>query len=361
MRVLFVHPGPDRTEAALAGGLLDRGIGLAILTRGRGKRNPLLRGHRVESLPIHTPWDLPAMWSIRRMVGNGAFDIVHIFNGEACLPTLVAVRGLWKPKVFLYRGAIVKVSRLSPRDRVRYFGGRVDCFVASCEAVRKSLIAAGIAPARTVTVYKGHDPKWYDAEPINLRRRFGISPAAFVAGTVANARKAKGLHYLIRCASLLEGSSGKFAIVIVGRDRKGILSTEVRRLEQGSRRERCPVYLAGEIPDGFRAMRSFDCFVMPSLEGAFGIDKSVVEAMSQRLPVVVTRAAGLPEIVEHERNGLVIPPGSPRAIAEAILRLANEPELRRRMGRAARQTVAERLTVQRMVDNTIRTYQRFLD
>jgi glycosyltransferase involved in cell wall biosynthesis len=84
-------------------------------------------------------------------------------------------------------------------------------------------------------------------------------------------------------------------------------------------------------------MRSSDMFVLPSLEDSYGL--VVLEAMASGLPVIVTANVGASEIVEDGINGLVIPVGDDRALAEAIGRLAADPQLRARMGRAAREQV----------------------
>ncbi len=341
----------------MASGLASRGIYVKLLARS-ARRNIPVQGAELEHLSLRFPYDLAAVRLIRRTVIEGGFDIVHIFTSRACLPTLLALWGIRRPKVFWFRGAILKISKVNPLDRLRYFGKRIDCFIAVSDAVRRSLIAAGVEPARTETIYDAHAPNWYKGEQIDLRKRLGISPDVFVAGTIANVRKVKGLQYLIRSAALIRAASRRFAIVIVGRDRHGCLPREVSELHWTAQSEGCRVYLTGEIPNAFRALRSFDCFVMPSLQE--GLGKAVIEAMSQELPVVATRVGGLLEVVEHEKTGLLIPPRSPGAIANAVMRLADEPQLRERIGRAAKHAVAERFAVENMVEKTIRTYERFL-
>ncbi len=357
MRVLFVHPAPDRTEVALAQGLLERGIDVTVFARRRVSPDCSFLGGRLRYFPIRALWDVSAIRCLRRTVKHGAFDIAHVFTGKACIPTLLAVKGLRKPKVFWGRGAILRPSRFDPWDRLRYFNG-VDCIVACSEAVRRSLVACGVASSRTVTIYNGHDPRWYVGPTIDLRKRFGVPRDVFVVGAVANARKVKGLQYLIRAASFLEKSLMRAAIIIVGRDSGRRFSRAIRRLEQDPRGTQCAVYLAGHIPDAFRVMKSFDCLVCPSLSEGFGT--VAIEAMSQALPVMATRVGGLPEVVEHERSGLLIPPASPHAIADAVRRLAADPGMRRTLGLAGRRRIGEKFTTQAMVDETIRTYRRFL-
>jgi glycosyltransferase involved in cell wall biosynthesis len=352
-----VHPAPDRTEVALAQGLLERGIQVTVLARRRVSPDCSFLDGRLRYFPIHALWDVPAVRFLRRTVKQGAFDIAHVFTSKACIPTLLAVKGPNRPKVVWSRGAILRPSRFAPRDHLRYFNG-VDCIVACSEAVRRSLVACGIPSSRTVTIHNGHDPRWYGGPTIDLRKRLGIPRDVFVVGAVANARKAKGLEHLIRAASLLGKETTRMAIIIVGRDRGRRLSKAIRRLARDPRGTQCAVYLAGHIPDAFRVMKSFDCLVCPSVSEGFGT--AVIEAMSQALPVIATRVGGLPEVVEHERSGLLIPPASPPAIADAVRRLAADPGMRRALGLAGRGRIMEKFTARAMVDETIRTYRGFL-
>jgi glycosyltransferase involved in cell wall biosynthesis len=85
------------------------------------------------------------------------------------------------------------------------------------------------------------------------------------------------------------------------------------------------------------AMRRSDIFVLPSLDDSYGL--VVLEAMASGLPVILTRNVGAIDIVEDGVSGLVVPAGDDRALANAIGRLAADPELRSQMGRAARERV----------------------
>src|SRR5207248_11343004 len=83
-----------------------------------------------------------------------------------------------------------------------------------------------------------------------------------------------------------------------------------------------------------------DAFVLPSLKEPYGTVYG--EAMAFGLPVVGWRAGNLPYLAEHEREGLIVPPGDIRALAEALAQLAADPDLRARLGAAARQRALSR-------------------
>jgi hypothetical protein len=102
--------------------------------------------------------------------------------------------------------------------------------------------------------------------------------------------------------------------------------------------------------------RRASLFVMPSYYETFGI--SCLEAMAFGLPVVATRAGGLPEVVEDGVTGLLVPSGDSAALADAICRLLADADLRRRLGEAGRERVVSQFTAERTVQETLAIYER---
>jgi len=101
-----------------------------------------------------------------------------------------------------------------------------------------------------------------------------------------------------------------------------------------------------------------DVFVMPSYYETFGI--SCLEAMAFGLPVVATKAGGLPEVVNDGVTGILIPPGDPHALTEAIIGLLRDPERRRRMGEAGRERVLTEFTLEEVVQSTLSVYRHVI-
>lgn len=100
-------------------------------------------------------------------------------------------------------------------------------------------------------------------------------------------------------------------------------------------------------------------FVMPSFYESFGI--SILEAMAFGLPVIATRAGGIPEVVEDGRTGFLVSPGDPQALAEATIELLRSPDLRRQMGRAGRERVLAKFTVGHVASQMLAVYQQTLE
>lgn len=117
-------------------------------------------------------------------------------------------------------------------------------------------------------------------------------------------------------------------------------------------------WLPGERGDIPEVMRGLDCFVLPSL--AEGISNTILEAMASGLPVIATDVGGNRDLVDDGRTGTILPAADPDAMARAILELALGDGLARDMGRAGRETVERRFSMNAMVTTYQNTYDNLL-
>lgn len=164
-------------------------------------------------------------------------------------------------------------------------------------------------------------------------------------GTVANFKEHKGLQYLLRSAVLVRAAVPDVRVVLVGR---GPLEGELRRMTRELGLDGAVVF-AGFREDAPQVAGTFDVFVLPSLHEGLAI--ALIEAMALGRPAVVTSAGGLPEVLEHGREGFMVSPRDPRALADALVALLRDTALRERFGQAARERAAAfdiRTAVRRM-------------
>ncbi len=117
-------------------------------------------------------------------------------------------------------------------------------------------------------------------------------------------------------------------------------------------------WLPGERSDIPELMRGLDCFVLPSL--AEGISNTVLEAMASGLPVIATAVGGNVDLVATGISGELVPPADIESMAQQICRLANQPDMARRMGRAGRDSVECKFSMSAMVAAYQDTYERLL-
>jgi glycosyltransferase involved in cell wall biosynthesis len=110
------------------------------------------------------------------------------------------------------------------------------------------------------------------------------------------------------------------------------------------------------VDDVSQVYQALDIFLFPSLAEPLG--SSLLSAMAYGLPVVALAGGAVPEVIEEGRDGLLVPTPEPSGIAAAMLRLMHDPSLSARLGIAARKTIEERFSVDRMAQETSDLYQR---
>lgn len=149
---------------------------------------------------------------------------------------------------------------------------------------------------------------------------------------VANLRPVKGLLTLVGALRLLENPP---IVRVVGE------GPQRRRLETAIAEAGLEqvLILEGLNPNAHKLWAEAQFGILPSHEE--GLPNAVLEAMAAGVPMIASRVGGVPELIEDGISGLMVPPAEPQALAGAIARLAGDPELRRRMGAAARQRAEE--------------------
>ena len=115
------------------------------------------------------------------------------------------------------------------------------------------------------------------------------------------------------------------------------------------------VHLLGPVPNAQRLLGNASLFVMPSRRE--GLCKSLMEAMSRGVCPVISNVGGMPELVRHEQDGLVVEPEQPAALAAAIRRLVEDHSLRQRLAASAQQRIESEFSVERMTERTHQLYK----
>lgn len=166
--------------------------------------------------------------------------------------------------------------------------------------------------------------------------------------------RAKGVYDLLHAFARIAGRFPRLELTCAG----GGEMEALRRLaaEHGlQQRVACRGWLG---PDRLRAeLAGASVFVLPSY--AEGMPMALLEAMSWGLPVIATPVGGVPQVIEHEENGLLVGPGDIEGLAAAMARLLSEAALRERLGAAARRTIETRFSLDVTLDRLGEVYRRF--
>lgn len=238
----------------------------------------------------------------------------------------------------------------------RWMARAADGVVAVSNAVRDFLVTQdGVDSTPIEVIYLGFDfdrLRVEEADAQRVREELVLEDA-FVIGCVAQLFETKGQSFLIAALAALVDRIPNAKLVLVGAgDRTGL---EARANELGVADR---VVFAGHRQDVPACLSAMDVVVHPSLSEAFS--QVVIEAMASETPLVSTNVGGAMEVIEDGKTGLLIPPADVAAIVAAVERLHGDPHLRERLGRAGRESVAERFTVDRMVNHQLDCYHRWL-
>ena len=165
----------------------------------------------------------------------------------------------------------------------------------------------------------------------------------------------KGIHYLVQAFERMNAESARQRLTILG---PGVPARVV--LSEFSERVRGLVRVIDRAPEEevIRAFRTHDVLLWPSTYEGFGL--VLIEAMSQRMAVVATHAGCASAVVRDGVNGVVIPPRDPAALAAAATRLMDDPAERRRLGQAARESVAG-MSWRACAEQTVQCYRRAIE
>jgi glycosyltransferase involved in cell wall biosynthesis len=305
------------------------------------------------SLAPKTEMDLSAAWRLARAIKQLKPDVVHAHDPHGVAMAALALSmstQLAKPPLIASRRVDFHL-RGSSLSRWKY--RQVDCFVCASEAIREMLIADGVPPARAVTVHEGIDiGRAEAAPPAKLHEEFWLPHQAPLVGNVAALVPHKGQRHLIEAAALVVRQVPDARFIIAG---EGELRPALERQIKDHRLEK-HVLLLGFRPDVLSLHKAVDVFVMSSVTE--GLGTSLLDAMACGKPVVATRTGGIPEVVVDGQTGLLVPPRDHQAMAQAIVSLLNDELLRQRMGAAGLARARKRFSAERMVQETLRVYQR---
>jgi glycosyltransferase involved in cell wall biosynthesis len=225
--------------------------------------------------------------------------------------------------------------------------------VAVSDFVKEELTAIGVENAPVI--HHGIDADKYLRQE-NLfgamaqERSTEYGKKHFTVGYVGRLEKVKGIEYLIKAVDLLKEKIPEIDLVVVG---EGSQKAELAWLaEQMGLRGK--VKFVGYKDDYIGWLKDFGVFVLPSVKESLGI--ILLEAMACGCPVVAAKVGGVVEVVEHEKNGLLVEPKNPTAIADAVLRIYHDRALADRLKEAAAVKVKQNFSLVEMLSE----YQKLL-
>lgn len=231
-----------------------------------------------------------------------------------------------------------------------------DATIAVSEACRERLLLEGVPAAQIKVIYHGIDAQPYlAAQGASWRQQLGLTANEPVIITVARLASVKGLQYAVAAAATLKQQKLPFTWLFVGQGPElANLEAQVQSLDLGE-----AVRWLGFQTDIPGLLAAADVFVLPSLQEALGL--VLLEAMAAALPVVATRVGGIPELIQSDQQGLLVPAGASTELAAAIAKLLTDKEQADRFGAAGRERVLAQFTAENMWQQTDTVYREVVD
>jgi len=313
--------------------------------------------------PVH-PWkDIRACAKLTALLRAQRPDLVHTHSGKAgFLGRLAARRArvpiivhhIHGPSFGPWQGAVANLT-FTAAERI---AGRVtDHFLCSAGAMSRLYLAAGIGqPAQFTRLFSGFDLTPFEqARPdLALRAQLGLRPTDFVIGKIARLFQLKGHADLIAAAPAILRTCPHAKFLIIG---DGVLRPELEAQARAAGVSSAFVFTGllppGEVP---RHVGIMDCLVHLSYREA--LSRALPQALAAGKPVIAYNFDGADEVCLEGETGFIVPQGDIAGVAERVLRLADEADLRNRLGLRGRTLVHDRFSVERMVQTQYDLYRR---
>jgi len=309
-------------------------------------------GLKVSSVQMHGEWDLLAVYKLKKIIRNNSIKIVHLHSPHAQALGLLAAKSAGKCKVVLSRRVDFHI-RKNILSRVKY--SNVDRIIAISERVKEVLVADGLPLEKIDVVYSGVDiERFQNIKGDHFISELGPHRDEIRIGNIAALAWHKDHRTLIEAARIVVDEFPRVIFLIVG---DGPLRREIEILIKKLNLEE-KVRLCGFRQDIPEILSVLDLFVLSS--SWEGLGTSLLDAFASKVPVVATNVGGIPEIVKDKVNGILVPPGNPGALARAIISLLKNRGLARQMAEEGFRLVKEKLSVERMVKETRKIYDRLL-
>lgn len=310
--------------------------------------------------------DLVSLFRLWRLLRNLKPDIVEFGTPKAGLLGTLAARFCGVPRrIYLLRGlkleATTGLKRRVLLAAERLAASSAHIVICNSESLRARALALGVAPAAKLYLLgggssRGVDMDVYSPGKSDVRERYGLPHDAPVVGFVGRLTRDKGLPELVEAFDAILQAEPKAHLLLVGwfDASEDMLGNDVRRRIECHPR----IHLTGFVEGTAAFYRAMDVMVLPTWREGF--PNVVLEAGSTGIPVITTMSTGSRDSVVPEVTGLLIPPGYPEAITEAVVKLLRDPELRQRMGQAARAWVQKHYINERVLGLTAAYYKELL-
>lgn len=344
-----------RPDSEIYIGLAKQGHNVTIITHDNTEYATRFRECGIEVIDGHPSRKISfkTIKLIRHLLATRHYDVVYATNSKAIPNAAFACIG-FPVKFITYRGTTGGLYRHDPSAYLTHLHPRVNGIICVSEAVREDVVQrVWRNKQNVVTIHKGHELSWYNKPPADLSE-FGISKNDFTVICAVNARPSKGITVMLEAANYL-ADINNLHILLVGKNmNKEPYSSLIHNNKMKSR-----IHKTGYRYDTPELIEASNVLVQPSISGE-GLPRAVMEAMGYGIPSITTTTGGGKEVVENGINGFVVPIKNPKAIADRIRQLHQDPELIKKMSGICKEKIKTELSSNRTVEKFIEYFKSLL-
>jgi len=346
--------GAEQQLIALASGIDKQLFNVIVITLYPGPLDEYLQqlpGVEFICLKRVNRYDLSPILRIMRLLRQRRVNVIQPFLSSATLFGLLPA--------FLVRTPVkVVTERCGVRNNPRridyvictledFLGHFAQIAVANSVAGQRLLIDRGYRPEKTTVIYNGLDFRRLEVDPVRvaeIRTETGLKPGEPVVGISAWISPVKDHATFLKSASIVHEYRPEVHFAILG---DGSLRSDLEVMAKKLKLAKQVVFLGAHQQVG-NYLSLFDVSVLSSVDHE-GCSNSLLEAMALGKPVVATDVGGNKELVIPGENGFLVPAREPKALAEAVLSLLDDPEQARQMGENGRAKVLSQFSQKHMV------------
>jgi len=344
---------------SLAVNFKKRNHSVIVASSGGELENEIIsQGIRHLSIPIATKNEISpkiflSFFALSKFIQKEPLEIIHahtrvtqvvgeLLSKKFKIPLVTTCHGFFKPRLI--------------RRKIPCWGDRV---IAISQSVKEHLIRDfNVREDKIRLIYNGVNTtklnNYTDFQLQQIRQKFYIEKGSFVVGTISRLSDIKGLDYLLRAAKIILSQKKDFIFLIIGSGKQKdwlMRLTYTLGIQENVR-------FIDTCDDCFIFLSLMDLFVMPSLQEGLGL--AILEAQLRGVAVIASNVGGIPEIVRHNLTGILVKPKDEHSLANAILNIRDDIQLRLSLADNAKKMVLKDFTEEKMIEKIELVYKELL-
>lgn len=360
MKILHVSTekawrGGEQQIAYLIESLNQKGVENILICNNGSKMHEyaLSNGITHTAVSIKNSIDFSAIRNFIKIFNRVRADIIHLHSSKAHTLSLIASLFSSKQKFVLHRRVSFPISS-GFISKLKYNASSIKRIICISKQIEQQ-VQKITSTSKTKVIYSAINLKKFDQVGVKfeLRTKYGIKSDQIIVGGVGALSKEKDFNTFIDTAELALKKASNLSFLIIG-DGPEYQALQEKINQLGLEKH---IFLTG-FSDNIPAILSqLDIFMLCSQSE--GLGTSFLDAFASKCPVIATETGGVPEIVIHEKTGLLSTPGNAQQLAQFVIELAQNPQKRQALGEVAFNFV-QNFSIEKMAKEHFNLYNQLI-